>query len=339
MSGFPFCAHVRIVVPLCRRFGCSLRSTLDLADIKFLSFFLFIDVLQFFPKFSTISPGLVLVPLLIVLLITALKDGYEDVKRHQSDRRVNNSLVRVLAGGDFVNPNVMQRKSKTFVKGVMRSYGLREKSMKKVLDKEELAGITTQVNDAVEHIDESSAGEYPQNMNRTLSSIFRGHAGTDRPRWKDKAWEDVAVGDFIKIMNNESIPADILICSTSEEENVAFVETKNLDGETNLKSRNAVPAFTHLRTPEDCASTHNTFRVEADRPDTNMYKLNAAVKVEEQAFPVDMQMVLLRGTVLRNTKWVIGLVLYTGEDSRIVMNSGGTPSKRSKVERQMNPQV
>ena len=50
-------------------------------------------------------------------------------------------------------------------------------------------------------------------------------------------------------------------------------------------------------------------------------------------------MVLLRGCVLHNTKWVIGLVLFTGEDTKIVLNSGGTPSKRSKVERQTDPQV
>ena len=50
-------------------------------------------------------------------------------------------------------------------------------------------------------------------------------------------------------------------------------------------------------------------------------------------------MVFLRGTVLRNTRWAIGVVLFTGEDTKIVLNSGATPSKRSRVERQMNPQV
>jgi hypothetical protein len=48
---------------------------------------------------------------------------------------------------------------------------------------------------------------------------------------------------------------------------------------------------------------------------------------------------LLRGTVLRNTGWVIGIVMYTGLDTKLVLNSGGTPSKRGKVERQMNPMV
>ena len=148
------------------------------------------------------------------------------------------------------------------------------------------------------------------------------------------------MGDFVKIMNEESFPADILICSTSEEENVCYVETKNLDGETNLKSRNAVPMLTHLRSADDCAEPAKAnFRIELDRPDPNMYKLNGAVEKDGEKQPIDLQTVLLRGTVLRNTEWVIGVVVLTGKDTKIVMNSSGTPSKRSKVERQMNPMV
>ena len=153
-------------------------------------------------------------------------------------------------------------------------------------------------------------------------------------------WENVRVGDFVKITNEEAFPADILICATSEEENVCFVETKNLDGETNLKSRNAVPALTHLNCAEACADRERArFSIELDRPDPNMYRLNGAVVTEEGKQPLDLQTVLLRGTVLKNTKWVIGVVMFTGEDTKIVLNAGGTPSKRSRVERQMNPQV
>jgi phospholipid-translocating ATPase len=305
------------------------------------SFFLAIAVLQFFPKFSTISPGLVILPLLIVLGITAIKDGYEDVKRHQSDRKVNNTLVRTLRGGDWVNPNAMQRKSKTFVRGALRKYAKGGKKLKRENEGgEELAGVTgPDIPDDAEYDDHV---EQQQGATRMLSrrpSRAAHEQDTNRPRWENTAWEDVAVGDFVKIMDNQALPADILICATSEEENVAFVETKNLDGETNLKSRNAVPALTHLRSAADCSSPHNAFRLDCDRPETNMYKLNAAVRVGNDTFPVDMPMVLLRGTIVRNTGWVIGVVLFTGEDTRIVMNSGGTPSKRSKVERQMNPQV
>ena len=111
----------------------------------FSRFFLFIAVLQFFSQFSTISPGLVILPLLIVLGITAAKDGYEDVKRHQSDRQVNHTLVRVMAGGDWVNPNVMEPKAKTFVRGiipkVMKRGGKKVKNVNP--GGEELAGVTS----------------------------------------------------------------------------------------------------------------------------------------------------------------------------------------------------
>ena len=263
------------------------------------------------------------------MAITAIKDAYEDVKRHQSDRSVNHSLVRTLSGGDWINPNIMQRKSKTFVRGVLRKYGRKVKKLKRPNPPEEaLVGVTTSP---------VPVPEYDIVEEEDSTEDLEPH--DNRPRWRQKAWEDTAVGDFVKVFDNEPIPADMLICSTSEDENVAFVETKNLDGETNLKSRNAVPALSHIRSAASCASPHNTFRINCDKPDMNMYKLNAAVKVGKETFPIDMQMVLLRGTVLRNTKWVIGIVIYTGEDTKIVMNSGVTPSKRSKVERQMNPQV
>lgn len=159
------------------------------------------------------------------------------------------------------------------------------------------------------------------------------------PHWKETFWEDLRVGDFVKILDGEPIPADILICATSEEEDTAFVETKNLDGETNLKSRHAVLPLTSFRNAQACANPANSFQIQCDRPDTNMYRLNGNVMMSEQTSPVDISMTLLRGTVLRNTEWVIGVVLFTGLDSKILLNSGGTPSKRSKVERQMNPQV
>ncbi|KAG8217697.1 hypothetical protein J3R82DRAFT_5853 [Butyriboletus roseoflavus] len=256
-------------------------------------FFLFIAVLQFFPEFSTISPGVVLLPILVVLSITAIKDAYEDIKRHQSDRRVNHSTVRVLSGPASSNPNFSGTKSRTFVRGII------PKRTPFHSDPESAAPSDTAIEfDHAHH-----------------SDLLPDHK-TPNVYWSKTLWEDVRV-----------------------DENVAFVETKNLDGETNLKSRNASSALANLCTAQDCASTLNPFTVECDRPDTNMYKLNAAVTRNGQTSPVDIQMVLLRGTVLRNTDWAIGLVLFTGVDTKIVLNSSSTPSKRSKVERQINPQV
>jgi phospholipid-translocating ATPase len=296
-------------------------------------FFLFIAILQFFPKFSTVSPALVLLPLIVVLGITALKDAYEDVKRHHADRVVNSTDIRVLEDPGYMNHNAMAPKSKTFVRALKKRFGKGKGASRDVQalgnsvppeSSEKVARPVASDTPDVEYDDDFQAPENP--------------AGS-RPHWKHSTWEDLRVGDFVKIMDRESIPADILICATSEEENVAFVETKNLDGETNLKSRNALPALNHLRSAANCADPKNVFEVECDRPEVLMHKLDAAVVINGERHSVDLQTTLLRGTVLRNTAWVIGIVMYTGLDTKLVLNAGGTPSKRSKVERQMNPMV
>lgn len=125
------------------------------------------------------------------------------------------------------------------------------------------------------------------------------------------------------------------------------METKNLDGETNLKSRHGVSDISYLRTAAACGAAR--LQVDAEPADVNMYRLNGAVSFPEEAktgpdgkplvHPITLETTILRGCVLRNTGWVIGIIIYTGADTKIIMNSGGTPSKRSRVEKQMNPQV
>ncbi|KIK68118.1 hypothetical protein GYMLUDRAFT_36948 [Collybiopsis luxurians FD-317 M1] len=292
-------------------------------------YFLGIAILQFFPTFATISPGVVILPLVIIIALTALKDAFEDFRRHQADKKVNQSEVDILTGG-WVNPNITEGKTRTFVRGLMPKKG---RNATKKEERPISSDPDTTLTDPPQY-------HYQRRRSNRLS-FLKSTSSDSSAYWKPTLWEDVRVGDFVRITDGEPIPADILICSTSDPENVAFVETKNLDGETNLKSRNAVTGLTHLRDPEACASA-GALRVMCEKPEANMYRLNAMVESGGEGgkkFPVDLQTVLLRGTVLKNTDWVIGLVLFTGGDTKIIMNAGGTPSKRSRVERQMNPQV
>jgi P-type E1-E2 ATPase len=54
-------------------------------------------------------------------------------------------------------------------------------------------------------------------------------------------WKDLRVGDIVKIIRDEYFAADLLILKTSELKNVCYIETKNLDGETNLKNKKLHP--------------------------------------------------------------------------------------------------
>lgn len=53
-------------------------------------------------------------------------------------------------------------------------------------------------------------------------------------------WKDVRLGDFVEVLCDAQIPADILLLQSSDTGGVCYIETATLDGETNLKQRQAV---------------------------------------------------------------------------------------------------
>lgn len=218
----------------------------------------------------------------------------------------------------------MQPKRRTFVRGIIPNRLQPQNAKPNAPNVEKVEGVgsgsdASQSADVPEDVefDEDSIPEHERH-----SSFLSHHI--QRPHWKRVIWEDVRVGDIVKILTNEAFPADILICSTSEDENVAFVETKNLDGETSLKSRTAVSGLTAMRSAADSCNKDNAFSVDLDRPDSNMFRLNSTVNILRtgQSHAADISNTVLRGTVLRNTDWVIGVVLFTGEDTKIVQKLG-----------------
>lgn len=171
-------------------------------------FFLAIAILQFFPKFSTISPGLVILPLLAVLAITAAKDGYEDIKRHQADHKVNHSIVHVLAGPEYENVNPMKSKDKTFIKGIPMPKLKSRKGKKGQEGTDVLNGEAGPATDGPR-----SAVPTEQNLSRMRSQVSNwdedpeaGDTATELG-WHRTNWEDVKVGDVVKIYENEQFPA------------------------------------------------------------------------------------------------------------------------------------
>ena len=165
-------------------------------------FFLGIAILQFFPKFSTISPGLVILPLIAVLAITAAKDGYEDIKRHQADRKVNHSIVHVLGGPGYENVNPMKSKAKTFVPGIPMPQRRSKKGKKQDEDGQLHADVPPPT--ATPH------GQDLERVRTQVSTWDDDPEAGDSPRelgWQRTIWENVKVGDVVKLYENEQFPA------------------------------------------------------------------------------------------------------------------------------------
>jgi len=152
-------------------------------------------------------------------------------------------------------------------------------------------------------------------------------------------WKDVKVGEIVKVLKGQPFPADLVLLSSSEPQSMCYVETAMLDGETNLKIRQAVTATAHLTEEGDFEDFAPVF--ECDLPNNKLYEFNGSVQLaaESEKLSLSNGQVLLRGCVLRNTEWAVGVVVYTGHESKIMMNTKETPIKRSGVEKFTNMQI
>lgn len=66
-------------------------------------------------------------------------------------------------------------------------------------------------------------------------------------KFDTKTWRDIRVGDIIIVNKGEYIPADLLFLSAENAEGICYIETMQLDGETNLKIKKALDETKGLR--------------------------------------------------------------------------------------------
>ncbi|GAA5846250.1 hypothetical protein JCM3766R1_000765 [Sporobolomyces carnicolor] len=224
-------------------------------------FFLFTACIQQIPNVSPTNRYTTILPLGIVLIVAALKEAKEDIKRHQSDADLNTRKAKVLEGSSFV----------------------------------------------------------------------------------DKPWRSIKVGDIVRVESNESFPADLVILSSSEPEGLCYIETSNLDGETNLKIKQAHTATANLLSPAAISQLSGQLR--SEQPNNSLYTFEATLSMSSAGMgattdlPLGPDQILLRGAQLRNTAWLYGIVIFTGHETKLMRNATAAPIKRTAMERMVNVQI
>ncbi|CAN9515193.1 unnamed protein product [Ophioblennius macclurei] len=220
------------------------------------AFFLFIALLQQIPDVSPTGRWTTLVPLLFILVVAAVKEIIEDLKRHNADNVVNKKECQVLRNG----------------------------------------------------------------------------------AWEIVHWEKVEVGDIIRVNGSDFVPADAAILSSSEPQGMCYIETSNLDGETNLKIRQGLQVTSDIKEIDNLMRLSG--RMECESPNRHLYEFVGNIRLTgHSTVPLGPDQILLRGAQLRNTQWVHGVVVYTGHDTKLMQNSTRPPLKLSNVERITNFQI
>lgn len=278
-------------------------------------YFLTVAILQMIPSWSTTGTYTTIIPLLIFISISILREGYDDWRRHLQDNKENNQYSRLL-----------QHKScqrDLHYKDTESLYSLsRTASQNSVsrLDPDEYEQVYNE--DLLNQPNTFTKENYLKQMDIMISKV---------------KWKDIKVGDIIQLKQDEPVPADIFVLtSDGSNENEVFIETMDLDGETNLKSR--IP-HRKISSVMNSAIGLRDFKagITIEDPNSDLYNFEGNVKIDGNTYPLGPENVIYRGSIIRNTKNLIGLVIFTGEESKIRMNAIKNPRiKAPKLQRYIN---
>ena len=167
-------------------------------------------------------------------------------------------------------------------------------------------------------------------------------------------------GEIVLIYENKPIPADIVLLDSGMGDGQCYVETSSLDGEKNLKLKIANQKISGLISKRGIHESNKTIAmdtlndsmnffvsgfIQVIQPNSNLNQIEGKVNIfimenniitKEENFSINIKEFILKGSILKNTNWIIGVVIYTGMNNKIILNSKKPRLKISKVEIKMN---
>lgn len=178
-----------------------------------------------------------------------------------------------------------------------------------------------------EGVEDYKKNSYDKKFNNLESKKYN----YDKKEFEKIAWKDLKVGDVIEISKNEQIPCDGIIIKSSNENNLGYLETTNLDGESALKARESINIFEKITT--------TSYHIYVDHPNQNIYKVDGYIISEsnqKDKIFFNINNILLRGGTLKNADFVYCVVIYTGPDSKIMQNIESQNYKQSHIQKLVN---
>jgi len=148
----------------------------------------------------------------------------------------------------------------------------------------------------------------------------------------------IKVGHLVRIHENQRVPADLLLLRTSNINGECFIRTDQLDGETDWKLRTAVSSTQQLEFDSELFNYQAI--IYAEDPHKDIYKFigtftSFSSNDESINTPLNVENTIWANTVLASGS-AIGLVLYTGRDTRSVMNTNFPKTKVGKIDWEIN---
>ena len=171
-------------------------------------------------------------------------------------------------------------------------------------------------------------------LNEAMISVYKF------PKFLGQKTEKLKVGQIVRVKKNQVIPADLLIIKTSLKNGFCYMQTSNLDGESTLKPREAVNITQQkikINSPKTLKNLFSPLNdncyIEVNPPNKDIYDVAGTIFFKKQKVYIKPTNVLLRGSRLKSVDYAYGIAIYTGKDTKLMLNINRTTLKISDIDR------
>ena len=196
-----------------------------------------------------------------------------------------------------------------------------------------------------EGIEDCSRAKLDKEQNSEPAEVYR------EGKWEKVTSGQLKMGEVVAVQQDNAFPADLVLIDSELPEGICFIETGTLDGEKTLKLKSSPvnTAGKWNKGGKKCGEFDVKGMGVCDHPNPELYQLNGKMNIEFRVrdnnnnsnnekydIPLDAKQLLLKGAKLRNTQWIIGIVIYTGHNCKLMKNAKEPRIKYSSVESLMN---
>ncbi|ANQ08164.1 Adenylate and guanylate cyclase catalytic domain containing protein [Plasmodium coatneyi] len=180
--------------------------------------------------------------------------------------------------------------------------------------------------------EDSRRSNIDSQINNRLCHVVDG----SNSQLKAVKWMDLTVGSIIRLIENEQVPADILLLSCNNNEGLVYIETSLINGETNLNKKCCVNETRNENSIYGICNIRG--RIICEKPNSNMESFNGSLKLDAhpRATSLSISNVVFKGSYIKNTDYIFGVIIYTGTDTKIMKNILKSVYKSGNINRELN---
>ncbi|OHT01368.1 putative phospholipid-transporting ATPase [Tritrichomonas foetus] len=166
---------------------------------------------------------------------------------------------------------------------------------------------------------------YVYNSQSNFDSNFPNFENNQNSSFLQKKWCDLKVSDVIRIEPQCEVPADCILIKSPDGR--CRIETSALDGETNLKFKYSI---------NQKVNKNSKFLLEISPPNANLSTFSGKIFYQDENLPISIENFIPRGCIMKENMPILAIVVYTGEDTKLIMNSMKPQFKYTEIDKTMS---